>query len=81
VPGAITAGVVIGLGPASAEAGPSEREFVLVSLHLRPGHSGGSLVDTAGRLVGINMMINGPDIGVAVPVNEVKLFLREALRA
>ena len=81
VKGAISAGIVIGLGPAWAEMGASNREWVLVSLHLRPGHSGGPLVDADGRLVGINTMINGPDVGVAVPVQDVKSFLREALRA
>jgi serine protease Do len=81
VQGAITAGVVIGLGPAWPDTQQPKRDYVLVSLHLRPGHSGGPLVDSAGRLVGINTMINGPDVGVAVPVDEVKLFLREALRA
>jgi serine protease Do len=81
VQGAISAGIVIGLGPAWPERQGAIQDYVLVSLHLRPGHSGGPLVDATGRLVGINTMINGPDIGVAVPVDEVKLFLRESLRA
>ena len=81
VAGAITAGVVIGLGPAPIQLDHGRREWVLVSLHLRPGHSGGPLVDQDARLVGINTMINGPDVGVAVPVHEVKSFVREALRA
>ena len=41
VTGAISAGAVIGLGPAFAEGGRPDREWVLASLHLRPGHSGG----------------------------------------
>ena len=82
VQGAISAGIVIGLGPAWQDDNQgARRDYVLVSLHLRPGHSGGPLVDSAGRLVGINTMINGPDVGVAVPVDEVKAFLRELLRA
>jgi S1-C subfamily serine protease len=48
-------------------------------LPLRPGHSGGPLVDARGRLVGINTMMNGPEVGLAVPVHEAKLFLRRAL--
>ncbi len=81
VQGAISAGVVIGFGPAGPEIRAPGRDYVLVSLHLRPGHSGGPLVDSMGRLVGINTMIDGPDVGVAVPVDEAKAFLREALRA
>ena len=50
-----------------------------VSLHLRPGYSGGPLLDAEGRLVGINTMMTGPDIGMAVPVHVVKRFLREKL--
>jgi S1-C subfamily serine protease len=36
-------------------------------------------VDVAGRLVGINTMIAGPDVGFAVPVHAVARFLKRAL--
>jgi S1-C subfamily serine protease len=36
-------------------------------------------VDTEGRLVGINAVMNGPDVGLAVPSHVVKAFLRQAL--
>jgi len=36
-------------------------------------------VDVRGRLVGINTMITGPNVGLAVPVHTVKNFLRHAL--
>jgi len=78
VAGAATAGVVIGMGPPPEMAMPG-RELIHVGLHLRPGHSGGPLVDTSGRLVGINTMMAGPDVGMAVPVHVVKGFLRQAL--
>ncbi|UCC65457.1 MAG: trypsin-like peptidase domain-containing protein [Anaerolineae bacterium] len=78
VPGAATAGVVIGVGP-SPEMPLPQRELIQVSLHLRPGYSGGPLVDVKGRLLGINTMMAGPDVGLAVPVHEVKAFLRRAL--
>ena len=78
VAGAATAGVVIGLGP-PPEMTTADRELIHVGLHLRPGHSGGPLVDTSGRLVGINTMMAGPDVGLAVPVHVVKVFLRQAL--
>jgi serine protease Do len=78
VAGAATAGVVIGMGPPPEMAVPG-RELLHVGLHLRPGHSGGPLVDINGRLVGINTMMAGPDVGLAVPVHVVKAFLRQAL--
>jgi serine protease Do len=79
--GAVTAGVVSGVGAYLPEMPLSEREWVAVSLHLRPGDSGGPLVDAQGRLVGINAMMAGPDVGLAVPVHVVKAFLRQALSA
>jgi serine protease Do len=79
VPGAATAGVVIGMGAQWPEMPRNGRDWVVVSLHMRPGHSGGPLVDVRGRLVGINTMINGPDVGVAIPVHVVVEFLRQAL--
>ena len=53
------------------------REWIAVSLELRPGHSGGPLVDDQGRLIGINTMMAGPEVGMAVPVHVVKEFLRQ----
>jgi serine protease Do len=78
VAGAVTAGVVAGVGKQLPEMPLSERDWIAVSLHLRPGHSGGPLVDDCGRLVGINTMMAGPDVGLAVPVHVVKRFLRQA---
>ena len=78
VDGAATAGTVIGVGPPPEMATPG-RELIHVGLHLRPGHSGGPLLDTYGRLVGINTMMAGPDVGLAVPVHVVKAFLRQAI--
>lgn len=79
VAGAVTAGVVAGVGKDLPEMPRSDREWIAVSLHLRPGHSGGPLVDDRGRLVGMNTMMAGPDVGLAVPVHVVKRFLRQAI--
>jgi S1-C subfamily serine protease len=79
VSGAATAGVVIGVGNDLPEMPWSDREWIAVGLHLRPGHSGGPLVDAQGRLVGINTMMTGLEVGMAVPVHVVKAFLKQAL--
>lgn len=79
VNGAATGGVVIGAGEGLPEMPLSDREWIAVGLHLRPGHSGGPLVDAGGHLVGINTMMVGPEVGMAVPVHVVKAFLRREL--
>ena len=77
---AVTGGVVIGSGDDLIELqGMTGREWLAVSLHLRPGHSGGPLFDVAGRLIGVNTLMTGPDVGAAVPVDVVKRFLKRAL--
>ncbi len=78
VHGAVTAGVVISVGPHPEGIG-SDRNLIQVNLPVRPGNSGGPLVDARGRLVGINAMMNGPLVGLAVPVHEAKQFLKRAL--
>lgn len=72
VAGGATSGVVIGVGAQLGDLVSTRQEWVAASLHLRPGHSGGPMVDAAGRLIGINTMMNGPDVGVA------KRFVKEA---
>ncbi len=78
VTGATTAGMVIAVGR-PAEGIPFDGDLIQVGLRLRPGHSGGPMVDSAGQLVGINTMIAGPEVGMAVPIQTVKLFLKETL--
>ena len=76
--GAASAGAVIDVGvPLELPRYPGE--LIQVGLQLRPGHSGGPLVDSDGRLVGINTMISGPQVGLAIPINVVKQFLRDTI--
>ena len=74
----LTSGIIIGRGNNLPERGDGQ-DWLALSLKLRPGHSGGPLLDNAGKLIGINTMISGPDIGFAIPVNDVKAFLKETL--
>lgn len=76
--GAVSAGAVIDVG-VPIEWQRSRQEMVQVGIQLRPGHSGGPLVDSHGRLVGINTMISGPQVGLAVPVHIIKRFLKESI--
>ena len=79
VQNALAAGVVIGVGAQWPDAPEHQREWVVVDLKLRPGNSGGPLFDARGRLIGINSMITGPQVGMAVPVHVAKAFLSDAL--
>ena len=76
VKGGATSGVVIGSGAQLPELGDNQREWIAASLHLRPGHSGGPMVDSRGRVVGINTLMNGPEVGVAIPVHIAEEFLK-----
>lgn len=80
VTGAATAGVVIGGGDRLPEQARG-RDWLAVALRLRPGNSGGPLVDAAGRLIGVNTLMTGPEAGGAVPVHVVQRFLQDHLPA
>lgn len=73
--GAATAGMVVSAGDAIPEF-PDRREWLALNLRLRPGHSGGPLIDVHGRMIGVNTLITGPEIGYAIPVHQVREFLR-----
>lgn len=78
VVGAATAGMVISVGY-PVERLPYDGELIQVGLHLRPGHSGGPLINDEGEVVGINTMIAGPHVGLAIPAVTVARFLQETL--
>jgi serine protease Do len=72
VAGGVTGGAVI--DPAAGREGG----WLALGLHLRPGHSGGAVVNARGEVVGVNTMMNGPDVGLAIASSTVKRFLAEA---
>ena len=76
--GAASVGNVIEVG-VPMEWNGTGREMIQVGIQLRPGHSGGPLVDENGRLVGINTMISGPQVGLAIPIHIIQKFLKEKI--
>jgi serine protease Do len=72
--GAVSAGVVVSAGGSTH---PAFRglDWLVVDAHLRPGHSGGPLVDARGYVVGIAAVVVAPDLGGAVPAAGVRRFL------
>lgn len=82
VNGSATSGVVIGAGDDLEEIEGiwrARRDWIAAHLHLRPGYSGGPMLDSAGRLVGVNSMMTAHDIGIAIPVHTAKAFLQDAM--
>ncbi|MEO1288196.1 MAG: trypsin-like peptidase domain-containing protein [Chloroflexota bacterium] len=75
---ALTAGVVIGTGENLPEL-RDKRDWIALDMKMRPGHSGGPLFNQAGEIVGINTMIQGPQVSFAVPVDIVKQFLANTI--
>lgn len=72
----VTSGIVVAMGGGMPDRRGGERELIAVSLHLRPGYSGGPLVDSRGRVVGVNVMMAGPEVGLAIPAHVVEAFLK-----
>jgi serine protease Do len=70
--GAVTRGVVHGIGPAP---GLGRQAWIQAAIRLAPGNSGGPLADAEGRVVGVNTMIHS-GLGLAVPLSAVARFLR-----
>jgi S1-C subfamily serine protease len=73
----LTTGIVSALNrTVENEAGGEIDDVIQTDAAINPGNSGGPLIDSAGRLVGINTMIYSPSgayagIGFAVPVDTI----------
>jgi len=74
---AVTAGIISATGGGIAGGTLALREAVQANITLRPGNSGGPLADSEGRVIGINSMVLGPGVAIAVPANTVARFLAE----
>lgn len=82
----LTIGIVSGLGrPIQTSRNRIIRDMIQTDASINPGNSGGPLLDTQGRMIGINTMIystSGGSVGIgfAVPVNTAKRVVNEIMQ-
>jgi len=71
---ALTAGIVSSLSSVKVADDLTTR-YIKSDVGLAPGNSGGPLLDAEGKVVGINAMIFGGDLSVAIPSDIVSIWL------
>lgn len=82
----LSTGVISGLGREIMSVGNRPIQGVIqTDAAINPGNSGGPLLDSAGRLIGVNTAIYSPTganagIGFAVPVDTVRRIVPELIR-
>jgi len=82
----MTSGIVSALGrEIKAETGRTIQGVIQTDAAINPGNSGGPLLDSAGRLIGVNTAIFSPSgvsagIGFAVPVDVVNRVVPELIK-
>lgn len=82
----LTTGVISGLGrEIKSMTGRPINDVIQTDASINPGNSGGPLLDSSGRLIGINTAIYSPTgafagIGYAVPVDTVNVIVPELLK-
>ncbi len=86
----LTTGVISGLGreiDSSDERGVSRpiQDVIQIDAAINPGNSGGPLLDSSGRVIGINTAIISPSgvyagIGFAVPIDIINIIVPQIIR-
>jgi serine protease Do len=70
----VTAGVVSSISSVKLSENLTT-QYIKSDVRLAPGNSGGPLLDADGKVVGINAMIFGGDLSVAIPSNVVNAWM------
>jgi len=82
----LTTGIVSALGrEINSMTGRAIRDVIQTDAAINPGNSGGPLLDSAGRLIGVNTQIASPSgasagIGFAIPVDTVNRVATDLIR-
>lgn len=75
--GAVSVGIISSLGIVKLARRRDTIPIIRTDVRLAPGNSGGPLLNAAGEVIGINTMIQGGDLGIAVPSHVVLNFLEQ----
>lgn len=82
----LTAGIVSGLGRDIVSlTGRTIRDVIQSDAAINPGNSGGPLLDSSGRLIGVNTVIYSPSgafagVGFAIPADTVKRVVTSLIK-
>ncbi len=82
----LTTGIISALGrEIQSVTRRAIRDMIQTDAAINPGNSGGPLLDSAGRLIGVNTAIYSPSgvsagIGFAIPVDEVNRIVPQLIR-
>ena len=82
----LTTGIISGLGrPIKAQNGNVIEGATQTDASINPGNSGGPLLDSSGKMIGMNTMIISPSggsvgLGFAIPVDTVKDVVDELIK-
>ncbi|MDD3771002.1 trypsin-like serine protease [Sulfuricurvum sp. IAE1] len=76
----LTTGIVSALDRTIGDNGRAIRNLIQTDAAINPGNSGGPLLDSAGRLIGVNTAIFSPSgayagVGFAIPVDTVNVIV------
>jgi len=74
-PWIVTVGVVSGLGRLETPGPGGARSYIRSDVQLAPGNSGGPLLNARGEVIGLNAMVIGGDLSVAIPSDVVGRWL------
>ena len=83
----LTAGIVSGVGrDIKSITGRRIRDVVQTDAAINPGNSGGPLLDSRGRLIGVNTVIYSPSgassgVGFAIPSDTVRRVVNQIIRS
>lgn len=82
----LTTGVISGVGrEIRSKSGRKIEDVIQTDAAINPGNSGGPLLDSAGRIIGVNTAIFSPSgafagVGFAIPIDEVNRIVPEILQ-
>jgi len=82
----LTSGIISGLGrPIKTESGSVIEGAIQTDASINPGNSGGPLIDSSGKIIGINTMIISPSggsigLGFSIPINTALETIPELIK-